>query len=356
MKLLKTIQLKCGQTYLMRTDDGNILEVGDVFMSVEKEVGTRPYHFEDFDNPSDLNKRVMTVCVMSGCCQRCKFCHCGEPRMKKTLNKWEIVGQVEFMIEQGILNGRHPNPKEAKEFRILFTRMGEPFMNWNNVHEAIVELKEKYPNLIVGLSTSITQACKDTISRLLLDKIIAGSEKQHVLDYSDIQISMHSTSDIERQHIFGYGFYDKTSVASVMYLCNEVYNLTNKAVGLNFILFKGYTYDFKSLLKDVDKEKIWVRLSPFNTVENEHGLVGLLTEKDCEDKKPSSSQELIDIIKNLDESGIPYSYAPAIDEEVKHNVACGQALVNFNIERKSKIVKSATISKKSDWHQSLTNK
>ena len=37
MKLLKTIQLKCGQTYLMRTDDGNILEVGDVFMSVEKE-------------------------------------------------------------------------------------------------------------------------------------------------------------------------------------------------------------------------------------------------------------------------------------------------------------------------------
>ena len=38
MKLLKTIQLKCGQTYLMRTDDGNILEVGDVFMSVEKEV------------------------------------------------------------------------------------------------------------------------------------------------------------------------------------------------------------------------------------------------------------------------------------------------------------------------------
>ena len=53
MKLLKTIQLKCGQTYLMRTDDGNILEVGDVFMSVEKEVGTRPYHFEDFDNPSD---------------------------------------------------------------------------------------------------------------------------------------------------------------------------------------------------------------------------------------------------------------------------------------------------------------
>ena len=105
----------------------------------------------------------------------------------------------------------------------------------------------------------------------------------------------------------------------------------------------------------MDKEKIWVRLSAFNAVENEHGLVGLLTEKDCEDKKPSSSQELIDIIKNLDESGIPYSYAPAIDEEVKHNVACGQALVNF-VERKSKIVESVTIPKKSDWCQSLTNK
>ena len=45
MELVKTIELKCGQTYLLKLNDGNVLEAGDVFMSREKGYGTRPYHF-----------------------------------------------------------------------------------------------------------------------------------------------------------------------------------------------------------------------------------------------------------------------------------------------------------------------
>lgn len=74
VELLKTIELKCGQTYLVKLEDGNILEVGDVFMAREKGYGTRPYKFEDFENPSDTEKRVMTVCTMAGCSCSCKFC------------------------------------------------------------------------------------------------------------------------------------------------------------------------------------------------------------------------------------------------------------------------------------------
>ena len=59
MELIKTIELKCGQTYLLKLEDGNVLEVGDVFMSREKGYGTRPYHFSDFENQTLLRNDIL---------------------------------------------------------------------------------------------------------------------------------------------------------------------------------------------------------------------------------------------------------------------------------------------------------
>lgn len=314
MKLLKTIQLQCGQTYLAQLDDGNILEMGDVFMSVENGLGTRPYKFEDFNNPSDENKRVMTICTMDGCNCSCKFC-ASKNSFCRNLTAEEMVGQVEFMIENGLKFGRNSSPNNAQEFRILYTRMGEPMLNMTEVIKSIEILKVKYPKLIVGMSTS---GFRNGLEELI--------KNVNVLNYMDLQLSIHSTNNEERKFLFGR---DCMNIETLLQYANKIYDITNKKVSLNMIIFKGYEYDFKSLLKYIDRDKIWIRLSPFNTVENEFDLSGLIKTEDVINKKPITSDELLNIINNLSESGISYSYAPAIDEEIKHNVACGQALVAF---------------------------
>lgn len=320
MKLLKTIELKCGQTYLTQLADGNILEVGDVFMAVEKGLGTRPYKFEDFDAPSDTNKRVMTICTMAGCCCNCQFC-ASRNSFSRNLTAQEMVDQVEFMIKEGIKRGRNESPNNAKEFRVLYTRMGEPMINVKNVVESIRILKEKYPKLIIGMSTSGYKKG--------LDYLIQNSD---ILEYMDLQLSVHSTSDNERTKLFG-NCNSIMNIEELLKYAHKIYSLTGKKVSLNMIMFKGYTYDFKSLLKYISKDDIWIRLSPFNVVGNEFGLEGLIKTEDVINKNPITSQELNDIITNLNESGIAYSYAPAIDEEIKNNVACGQALEAFKEEK-----------------------
>ena len=119
MKLKDVIHLPCGQTYFFELDDGSLLEAGDVFMSVEKGLGTRPYHFSDFENPSDYNKRVMTICTMVGCCCHCTFC-ASKNTFKRLLTAEEIVEQVDMMAECGVQYGREKDLSKAKELRVLY--------------------------------------------------------------------------------------------------------------------------------------------------------------------------------------------------------------------------------------------
>lgn len=319
MKLIKTIYLNCGQTYLAELDDGNVLEMGDVFMSVEKDLGTRPYKFSEFENPSDVNKRVMTICTMAGCNCSCEFC-ASRNSFKRNLTVDEIVGQIDFMIQEGIKSGRNETPNNAEEFRVLYTRMGEPMLNVKNVVDSIRILKAKYPKMIVGMSTS---GYKKGLDYLL--------KNEDILHFMDLQLSTHSTSNVERYKLFNKGN-AIMNIEELLQYAHKIYSITKKQVSLNMIIFKGYTYDFKSLLQYIDKKEIWVRLSPFNVVGNKFGLYGLIKTEDVLNKKPITSVELKNIISNLNESGIAYSYAPAIDEEIKNNVACGQALEAFKNE------------------------
>lgn len=322
MELLKTIDLKCGQTYLLKLNDGNILEVGDVFMAREKAYGTRPYKFDDFENPSDTEKRVMTVCTMAGCPCSCKFC-ASRNDFKRNLTAQEIVGQVDKMLEEGLLRGRDADPNNSKEFRVLYTRMGEPMLNVENVISSIKTLIARYPHIIIGMSTAGYKNGLDTLLK-----------HPDIIPYLDFQFSLHSTSEKERDDLFGIksSGNNKMSIPEIGEYVEKLFEITNKKVSLNVILFKGYTYDFKALTNVIDKDKIWIRLSPWNLVENsgsDDPFEGLLTLEDVIEKKPVSSEALKTIISELDDLAIAYAYAPAIDEEIKNNVACGQALEAF---------------------------
>lgn len=326
MNLVKEIRLGCGETYLVELGDSNVLEVGDIFMAREKKLGSRPYSFKDFHNPSDLEKRVMTICTMAGCPNSCKFC-ASRNSFKKNLSAEEIVGQVDFMINEGVKRGRNANPNNSKEFRVLYTRMGEPMINIDNVIESMRILIERYPHIIIGMSTSGY--------RVGLDKLLNYPE---ILKHLDFQFSLHSTDNEEREYLFGIKNYNnQLDIKGISEYVDKLYEVIQKRVSLNVVLFEGFKYEFLELFKIIDKEKVWIRLSPWNSVESsneEYRFNGLLKTEDVINKKPVSSSELKKIIRELDELEVPYAYAPAIDEEIKNNVACGQALEAFKKEIK----------------------
>lgn len=324
MKVIKTLELQCGQTYLLKLEDGNIIEAGDVFMEREVKKGTRPYHFKDFKNPSDTEKRVMTVCTMVGCPCGCKFC-ASRNNFKRNLTAEEIVAQVDCMIQEGIDRGRNEDPNNSKEFRVLYTRMGEPMINVDAVIKSIRILIKRYPHTIIGMSTS---GVKKGLDKLL--------ENKDIIPYLDFQFSLHSTDDKERDYLFGTTTGgNRLNIKQIGEYVEKLYEVTKKKVSLNVILFDGFTYNFKEILPHINKEKVWIRLSPWNMVNNskeKYELEGLLKTEDVIQKKPITSKQLERVIHQLQQLGITYAYAPAIDEEIKNNVACGQALEAFKDE------------------------
>lgn len=324
LKLKKRIDIPCGQTYLMHTDDGHFLEAGDVCMSREPAYGTRPYRFQDFDAPADTNKRVMTICTMAGCPMGCGFC-ASRRSYKRKLTQEEIVGQVKFMVENGIPLGRNADLNNAKELRILYTRMGEPMLNADNVIGSIKEFISLYPHVIIGMSTS---GIKKGVKKFL--------DHPEILSHIDMQFSLHSTDDSERRKLFevnvGPGI---MSIPQIAEMIQEWFKISKQKISLNMILLKDYTYNIRSLLDYFDPNQIWLRLSPWNEVEDakiEKGYVDLLKTEDVLHKEPLSSPELKRIIDEIKDCGISYAYAPAIDEEIKYQVACGQALEAFKKE------------------------
>ena len=96
----------------------------------------------------------------------------------RNLTADEIVAQVEFAIS----HAGGADPTKAKEFKINYTRMGEPFLNIEAVKEAIRIITERYPN---------THHYVSTIG-------IKDSDFSFIKDNITLQISLHSFDDDKR--------------------------------------------------------------------------------------------------------------------------------------------------------------
>ena len=324
-EIVKTIQMKCGQAYVVSLDQKQqLIELGDVFLPNENRQGTRPFRFADFGRVDDCHKRVMTVCTMAGCCGSCAFCSVRRTFQRK-LTRAEIVAQVDFLLEAGLKHGRAGDPCASREFHVLYTRMGEPSLNIENVIGSIYDLRARYPHVKIGMSTF---GRREGVQQFLRHAEIAP----HIM----MQFSAHGTSEDVRSRLLGLETGKQLmSLEEIGRFVKAFRRLNPRMVSLNFILLKGVHYDFSELKRWFGREDIYIRLSPLNDTGNSGaaGLEGLLQEEDVLSKAPLSSPELKAVMANLKESGFAYAYAPAIDEEIRHQAACGQALETLKKSR-----------------------
>ena len=157
----KIISDKNTQKALLKLNDGQKIE--SVLM--------------DYDN-------WLTVCLSSqvGCPLACTFCATGKMGFIRNLTSEEIVDQILYWQQKV-----YPQ----KISRIVFMGMGEPFLNWDNLLEAIKIINSKDTLNIGARKISISTAG-------LANKIIDFADLKNQIN---LAISLHSLDQNFRQSI-----------------------------------------------------------------------------------------------------------------------------------------------------------
>lgn len=229
-----------GFVYALNTKDGYPIEVTDTFLPfyTKDAIGKHQNSLTSYDLGNRHERWMIGVSCMSGCPVRCKFCATGKIKKIKLLSAEEIVSQVDFILE------KNPtwNPRDAKEFKINFTRMGEPFLNIEAIKKAIAILTDRFPNIHCYLSTV---GIKD-------------ADYSWIKDNVTLQISLHSLDEERRDALIPYG--KKVSIHEL----GEIRTDSNLKTTLNMTLVDEADFDIEQLKRNFDPSAFFVKLSPIN--------------------------------------------------------------------------------------------
>lgn len=239
MKIKKKKTFKNGQVWCLELEDGKLIETTDTFLPFyTKDAIGRKQNLLDNENLGDRSERWMIgVSTMSGCNVRCKFCATGQMKGYRNLTTDEIVGQVLFAVEQAGYD-----PSQSKEFKINYTRMGEPFLNIEAVKEAISRITEMWPN---------THHYVSTIG-------IEGSDFSWIKGNITLQISLHSFDEEYRNWLIPYK--KKMTIPELGKIRTE----SDLKTTINLTLVREEDFNADRLKEWFDKDYFFVKLSPIN--------------------------------------------------------------------------------------------
>lgn len=231
-----------GAVYALKTEDDYPLEVTDTFLPFYTKFNINGTNNLVNNEITDRSERWMIgVSCMSGCPIECKFCATGKLKKCRNLTSEEIVAQVDFILSKN--HGYNPN--DAKEFKINYTRMGEPFLNIEAVKEAITIISAKYPNTHHYISTI---GIKDADYSWIKGNIT-------------LQLSLHSLIEARRDNLIPVDL--KVSIEDL----GKIRTKSNLKTTINLTLVDEEDFNIESLKKYFDPEFFFIKLSPINVNE-----------------------------------------------------------------------------------------
>lgn len=242
--LLKEVKSKSftnGNVYMFQTKDGYPIETTDTFLPfyTKDAIGRKQNKLDNYDLGSRLERWMVGVSCMSGCPVGCKFCATGKLKKCRNLTTMEIIAQVSKILEK---NTQQVNPKNSKEFKINYTRMGEPFLNFNYVKDAVDIINELMP---------YTHHYISTIG-------IKGSDFSWIKDNITLQISLHSLNEEKRNWLIPYK--NKMSIEEL----GQIRTNSNLKTTINLTLVDEYDFDINLLRKYFDPKYFFIKISPIN--------------------------------------------------------------------------------------------
>lgn len=244
LKLIKKREFANGVVYLLETEDGYRLETTDTFLPyyTKDAIGRKQNALDNSDLGSRADRWMVGVSVASGCPVRCKFCATGKLKKFRNLAYQEIVQQVEF-----VLNSRPENRKDSKEFKINYTRMGEPFLNIENVKRAV-----KFYQIMDGFGKM------GKVHHYISTIGIKGADYSWIRNNITLQLSLHSLNEERRNNLIP--FKNKVSIKEL----GQIRTNSNLKTTLNLILVDEDDFDINKLREHFDPDKFFIKLSPIN--------------------------------------------------------------------------------------------
>lgn len=229
-----------GVVYAMQTGDGYPIEVTDTYLPwyTKDAIGRKQNTLQSGDFGNRRERWMVGVSVMSGCPVGCKFCATASLPRCRYLRAEEIVEQVQFILRQ------HPeiDPAACGEFKINYTRMGEPFLNLAEVRKAIAQIDAMIPNAHHYVSTIGVQ----------------GSDFAWIKDNITLQFSVHSFDEAYRGWLIP--FPRKMSLDEI----GAVRTGSRLKTTVNLTLVRQADFSIEALQRLFDPQVHFVKLSPIN--------------------------------------------------------------------------------------------
>jgi len=260
MRIEKQKDFANGSVFMMRLNDGYPIEVTDTFLPyyTKDAIGRKQNKLKSSDLGSRHDRWMVGVSVMSGCPVGCKFCATGKLKRCRNLTAQEIVDQVMFVINRN----KNFDPVLAKEFKINYTRMGEPFLNIENVKKAI-EIIDDY------FGIGLTHHYISTIG-------IKGADYSWIKKNVTLQFSVHSFDENYRNWLIP--FKNKVTLEEM----GRVETDSALKTTINLTMARKEDFDIVKLKKYFPKDKFFVKISPINPndISNDNGLgVGVIKQR-----------------------------------------------------------------------------
>lgn len=237
-------------------------------------------------------KTWRTVCLSTqvGCAMGCLFCATGKMGFKRNLTIEEMVDQVIYWQQKG-----------DRIDRVVFMGMGEPFLNWENVYEAIKIIHDRIGIGWRKISVS-TVGVIDGINKLTE----TGLE-------INLAISLHSTKQDVRQKIMPSA--SKYQLRDI-YEAVRNYTLTTKRqVFFEYALMEGINdseMDASDLAQFIRSNRLYFL-----------NIISLNPTDDCP-IEPSNKGKVDRFLKVLDDNSVNYSQRASMGQRI--NAACGQLI------------------------------
>ncbi len=249
MKEIKRKKFANGVVYMLQTKDGYPIEVTDTFLPfyTKDAIGRKQNKLKNKNLGSRQERWMIGVSVMSGCPVGCKFCATGKLKKVRNLTAQEIVAQVQFIIEQHgtefvenlLLNGG------PREFKINYTRMGEPFLNLDNVRKAI--------EIIDALFGDISR-----VHHYISTIGVKGANYSWIKDNVTLQFSVHSFDEKYRDWLIP--FKNKATLKTM----GKVRTNSKLKTTINLTMARAEDFDIEKMKTYFPKKHFFVKISPIN--------------------------------------------------------------------------------------------
>ena len=215
-------------------------------------------------------KRTVICCsIQSGCPVGCSFCGTGKFFIRNLLGQ-EICEQV-----YTVMDVVDCSPADIEKFQIMFMSMGEPFLNYGGLENAIEELYIKYPNAQLLISTSAPESIYRNISDFI--------ELSRKIPKIGLQFSVHESTDANREKLIPTRTCTLRQIANI----GEVWaSFTNRKPFFNYCVHaeNGNSEDAKRL-SEIFNPDVW------------ECTLSVICEKD--ESVHSSIQRQLDMIKEF---------------------------------------------------------